>query len=128
MRKRDLQDLVQAYCVENEVRTRWKNDRPGSDWIRSFKRRWSHRVKVKKPSNIKRTRAKVGPADIRAFFERLRPNLAGIPPTHIFNYDESPIKDDPQAEDAFFSTGCKYYEQVEFSNRKNVKMKVKKCC
>jgi transposase-like protein len=35
MRKRDLQDLVQAYCVENEVRTRWKNDRPGSDWIRS---------------------------------------------------------------------------------------------
>jgi hypothetical protein len=111
MKKGDLQDLVQAYCVENDVTTRWVNSRPGVDWIRNFKRRWSHRVKVKKPSNIKRSRAKVSPDDIRSFFDRLAPNLEGIPPTHIFNYDESPIKDDPQAEDAFFSTGCKYYEQ-----------------
>jgi hypothetical protein len=112
MKKRDLQDLVQAYCVEKDVNTRWKDSRPGNDWIRNFKRRWSHRVKVKKPCNIKRSRAKVGPEEVRNFFDRLAPNLEGIPPTHIFNYDESPIKDDPQAEDAFFSTGCKYYEQA----------------
>jgi hypothetical protein len=108
MKKSDLQE---AYCVENDISTRWENSRPGIDWVRNFKRRWSHRVKLKKPSNIKRRRAQVGPKEVRSFFDRLSSNLEGIPPTHIFNYDESPIKDDPQAEDAFFSTGCKYFEQ-----------------
>jgi hypothetical protein len=49
------------------VKTRWENDMPGYDWIRSFKERWSHRVKVKRPSNIKRSRAKVSPDDIKGF-------------------------------------------------------------
>ncbi len=38
--------------------------------------------------------------------------MEGVPPTHIFNFDESPIKDDPGAEDAFFAMGQKYYEQA----------------
>ncbi len=82
------------------MKTRWENDRPGYDWIRSFDDRWHHRGKVKKLSNIKRSRAKVSPDDIKGFFERLKPNVEGIPPTHIFNCDESPIK-----EDAFFARG-----------------------
>jgi hypothetical protein len=104
--------LVQAYCIENDVKTRWEDSRPGKHWIRSFQKRWSHRVKVRRPSNIKRSRAQVSPADIRGFFERLGPNLEGIPPTHIFNYDESPIKDDPGAEEAFFGAKVKHSEQV----------------
>lgn len=93
--KRDLQKLVQSYCIENQVEVRWKDSKPGKDWIRNFQKRWSHMVKVRKPRNIKRSRAKVSPEAIRSFFERLSPNLENIPPTHIFNYDESPLKDDP---------------------------------
>jgi len=126
LKKRDLQDLVQSYCVTNSVKTRWENNRPGYDWIRSFKERWSHRVKVKKPSNIKRSRAKVSPDDIKGFFERLKPNVEGVPPTHIFNFDESPIKDDPGAEDAFFAKGQKYYEQV--MNHSKVGYSLMFCC
>jgi hypothetical protein len=37
LKKRDLHDLVQSYCITNSVKTRWENDRPGYDWIRSFK-------------------------------------------------------------------------------------------
>jgi hypothetical protein len=59
MRKKNLQDLVQAYCVENGIKTRWVNDRPAKDWVISFTKRWSHRVKVRKPTNIRRSRAKV---------------------------------------------------------------------
>jgi hypothetical protein len=59
MGKKKLQNLVQSYCVENNVDTRWKGHRPGKDWVRLFKKRWSHRVKVRKPTNIKRSRAKV---------------------------------------------------------------------
>jgi hypothetical protein len=59
MGKKKLQDLVQSYCVENNIRTRWENDRPARDWVRLFRRRWSHRVKVRRPTNIKCSRAKV---------------------------------------------------------------------
>lgn len=126
LKKRDLADLVQAYCVENEVKTRWDNSRPGKDWVRSFKDRWRHRVKVKKPSNIKRSRAKVSPDDLRGFFKRLKPNVEGVPATHLFNFDESPIKDDPGSEDAFFADGQKYYEQV--MNHSKVGYSIMFCC
>jgi hypothetical protein len=77
MRKRNLQDLVQNYCVENSVLTRWKNCRPAKDWVRSFRGRWSHRVKIRKPTNIRRSRAKVSPEEVTAFINRIRPNLEG---------------------------------------------------
>jgi hypothetical protein len=113
MRKRDLQDLVQSSCVENDVDTRWVDSRPGKDWVRNFRQRWRHRVKVRKPTNIKRSRAKVSPATMRAFFERIRPNLEGISGHNIYNYDETCFKDDPGAEDAFFGGDCKYYEKIQ---------------
>jgi hypothetical protein len=47
MRKRQLQDLVQCHCEEQGVKTRWENSRPGQAWVRTFRKRWSHRVKVK---------------------------------------------------------------------------------
>jgi hypothetical protein len=37
LKKRDLQDLVQTYCVTNSVKTSWENDRLWYDWISSFK-------------------------------------------------------------------------------------------
>jgi hypothetical protein len=116
-KKSDLQDLVQAYCVENDISTRWENSRPGIHWVHNFKSRWSHRDKVKKPPNIKRSREQVGLEEVQSFFDRLGPNLKGIPPTHIFNYNESPNKDDSQAEDSFFSTGCKYFEHEHLMDR-----------
>lgn len=116
---------MQAYCIEHDVKTRWDDNRPGKHWIRSFQKRWSHRVKLKKPSNIKRSRAKVSPEDIRKFFERLGPNLKDIPATHVFNYDESPMKDDPGAEEAFFGAKVKYSEQV--MNHSKVSVSVMFC-
>jgi hypothetical protein len=92
MRKRDLQDLVQAYCTEHCVKTNWVNHRPGRHWIRHFRRRWAHRVKVRKPSNIKRSRAKVSPETVKDFFKRIEPQLEGVPRYNIFNFDESPFQ------------------------------------
>jgi len=38
---------------------RWKNSRPKRDWVNGFRARWKGRVRVRKPRNIKRARAKV---------------------------------------------------------------------
>lgn len=126
MTKSKLQDLVQDYCEENSVETSWKDNRPGRHWIASFKRRWSDRIKVKKASNIKRSRARVSPADVQDFFHRLQPNIEGLPPTHIFNYDESPVKDDPGAEATFVSRKAKYHEQV--MNTSKLSYSLMFCC
>jgi hypothetical protein len=67
----------------------------GKDWVRNFQKRWRHKVKVRRPRNIKRCRAKVSPQDVRNFFTRLAPNLKDVPPSHIFNYDETNLRDDP---------------------------------
>lgn len=95
MRKKDLQDIVQGYCISQSVNTRWVNDRPGKDFIRNFMMRHKRELKLRRPTNIKRTRAAVSPTIVRAFFERLAPNVEGIPDTHLFNYDETNLRDDP---------------------------------
>jgi hypothetical protein len=126
MTRRQLQDLVQVYCVENNVVTKWTDDRPGKGWLRKFKKRWSHRVKVRKPTNIKRSRAKVSPDTVRAFHAEIAPNLEGVPSTNIFNYDETGFKDDPGSEDAFFGGSCKIYERVR--NHSKTTVSVMFCC
>lgn len=95
MNKRDVQLLVQAYCLEHGVETRWQDSKPGKDWIINFQKRWQHEVKLRKPRHIKRSRAEVSPDIIRSFFEQLRPNVEGVRPAHIFNYDETNLRDDP---------------------------------
>ncbi len=92
MRKSDLQNLVQAYCVENNIETRWKNHRPAREWCRLFLKRWNHEVKLRRPTNIKRSRARVSPQIIQDFFARAGPNLEGIPASHIINYDETNLQ------------------------------------
>jgi hypothetical protein len=126
MNKKDLQNFVQAYVVENNIQTRWPDGRPGKDWVRSFTRRWRHKVKVKKPSNIKRCRAKVSPQMLKDFFANLTPNLEDVDAAHFFNYDESNLKDDPGADDCFFAGNSKYYEQVR--NHSKTSISIMFCC
>lgn len=104
MKKRDVRLLIQSYCIENSIETRWKDSKPGTDWVRSFQRRWSHKVKVRKPTNIKRCRAKVSPEIVREYFSNLQPNVEGIPPSHIYNYDETNLKDDPGKQQYWYCT------------------------
>ena len=68
---------------------------------------------MRRPTNIKRSRAKVSAQDIKEFMERVRPNLENVPRTHIFNYDETPIRDDPSTEEAFFAVGTRHCERVQ---------------
>ena len=67
---------------------------------------------MRRPTNIKRSRAKVSAKDIKEFMERVKPNLEGVPRTNIFNYDETPIRDDPSTEEAFFSADTRHCERV----------------
>lgn len=109
MNKRDVQLLVQAYCIEHGVETRWKDSKPGKDWVINFQRRWKNEVKLRKPRHIKRSRAQVSPRIIREFFTHLGPNVEGVRPAHFFNYDETNLKDDPGR----YSSHTFYYRYLQ---------------
>ena len=94
--------------------------------MRSFQARWRHRVKVRKPTNIKRSRAKVSAGDVKAFIQRIKPELEGVPRYCIFNFDESPFCDNPAAEDAFFGSKAKHCEKVQ--NHSKTSFSVMFCC
>ena len=81
---------------------------------------------MRKPTNIRQSRAKVTPAAVRAFFEKIQPNLEGVTPDCIFNYDESPFCDDPGAEAAFFALRTRHCEQIQ--NHSKTSFSVMFCC
>ena len=67
----------------------------GDDWIRNFKKRTQ--CKTTAAANFKPSRAAVTAEDVNIFFDNIE-NAIGddaIPPTHIFNYDETNFKDEP---------------------------------
>ncbi len=85
MNNRDVQLLVQSYCIEHSLETRWVNSMPGKDWIINFQKRWKDQVKLKNPRHIKRSRAQVSPQTICEFFQHLGPNVEGVAAKHFFN-------------------------------------------
>lgn len=109
--KRHLRDMVKDYLDKNRV-TRFKDNRPGRMWVKGFLARHKERVTIKKPKNIRRSRAAVSPDDIREYHNNLTRELEGIPPSNIFNCDESCLQDDPSAHKCIFSKGVRYPEQA----------------
>jgi hypothetical protein len=89
----------------------FKDNRPGKKWVHAFLKRNKEHVVIRKPTNIRRCRAAVSPAQIRAYFANLEKEVQGVPPSHIFNCDESCMRDDPSAKSAFFKKGVRYPEQ-----------------
>jgi hypothetical protein len=108
--KRHLRDMVKNSLDRKDRSTRFPNNRPGLKWSRHFVKRHSDRIVVRRASNIRRSRAAVSPDDIRAYFANLAVELEGIPPTHIFNCDETNLADNPSAEKCIFVKGVKYPE------------------
>nr|CAH7712405.1 unnamed protein product [Callosobruchus chinensis] len=63
-------------------------------------------------ANIKRSRASVSRDDIKNYFDHLRTTLQDIPPSNVFNYDETNVQDDPGKKKMLFRRGTKYPERV----------------
>lgn len=113
LRKCDLQDIVQEYVTEHDIHTRFPRGRPGREWCRYFLRRHRHEVKIRRPTNIRRSRAQVSPDIVKAYHEKLSNTIRDIPPVHIFNYDETNLRDDPGSEAAFFHVNHRHCEKVQ---------------
>jgi len=108
----DLKLSIKTYLDSKGVRvSRFKNNTPGDDWVSGFLKRHPE-LSVKVSSKIKKSRAKITADDINDYMDRLENNLAGIPPSRIYNYDETNHTDDPGNKKVLCKRGTKYVEQI----------------
>lgn len=96
---------------------KFKNNTPGPDFVESFLKRHKEVLSSRMCQNIKRSRAAVSPEIINAYFDELEKELKDVPPSHIINYDETNLCDDPGKRKLIFRRGCKYPERVINSSK-----------
>jgi len=103
--------MVKSY-LDKRRETAFKNNKPGRGWMRGFLARHKDKIVIRKPTNIRRCRAAVSPDEIKAYFVNLEKELCDVPPSRIFNCDETAMRDDPGSEQCVFKKGVRYAEQV----------------
>ena len=95
-----LKDYIERFVTINRSRaTRFRNGRPGKDWVSGFLRRHPE-LKQRRAHAISAAKAwGTTPAKLREFFDRLKPLLKSDGPDYcapdcILNYDETALGDD----------------------------------
>lgn len=89
----------------------FKDNLPGYEWTRLFLKRHVN-LSVRMSSNIKKVRAQVGAAEINNYMDNLSVALKDIPPSRIWNYDETNLSDDPGNKKVICKRGAKYVEKI----------------
>ena len=120
--KFDLRMLAKTYLdSEGRQLKQFPNNFPSNDWAEAFLIRNKNSLTQRTSQNIKRSRAKITSKKVSEYFENLRSTLqisdAPVPSTHIFNYDESNLCDDPGSKKCIFQRGVKYPERVRDSSK-----------
>lgn len=106
--KSEIQVLVKGYC-DRKLFNRFKNNNlPSEDWVDSFMKR--RNLVTRAAGNIKRARAAVSEEVVREFFNNIE--HLQLEPTHIWNYDETNLTDDPGSKPVVVRRGTKRVENV----------------
>lgn len=118
----EVMDLVEVYIKSNNIKSRFKNGRPGEDWWLSFKKR--HHLSIRKPEPLEHTRnTQTNPFTVYGFFDLLEAtiselNLAGKP-QQIWNCDETSFCHDPNKTKVVSEKGKICHRYTAGSGREN---------
>lgn len=116
----DLRFIAKAYLNrQGKIVREFKDNLPGRDWAKCFLRRLPILTK-RFASNIKRARAAVTDETITDYITNLEHFLIDdglVPPSNIYNYDETNMSDDPGRKKVICRRGCKYPERVMNSTK-----------
>lgn len=109
----DLRLIVKHY-LDSRGKTvkRFNNNMPGRDYAIGFLKRHKNSLSFRMCQNIKRARAQISPDIIKDYFDKLRDELIDVPPSHIINFDETNLSDDPGRKKIITKRGCKYPQRV----------------
>lgn len=108
-----LRLIIKGY-LDRQGRTvsKFKDNLPGKEFATGFMRRHKENLAVRLCQNIKRSRARVSPDIINEYFDNIEETLKDIPASHIVNYDETNLSNDPGRSKIITKRGCKYPERI----------------
>lgn len=118
----DLRMAVKVYLDKKGVNVKqFANNCPGQEWCYSFLKR--HKDLTQRFScNIKKKRAAISEETIRSYLSNLEKEVDGVPPSNIFNYDETNLTDDPGNKKIITKRGMKYPERVMNSSKASISL------
>ena len=120
----DVRKLVQDYLNSTGKNSRWLDNYPGEDWAYGFVKRRKD-LSNRMSNLIKRSRAALSREQVKEFIENYTRVAADVPPSNVFNYDETNLTEDPGAKKALYRRGVKYAEKV--SNHSKSSLSVMFC-
>ena len=108
MNFQDPKILISSYLNKQRRRElRFQNNVAGDDWIRAFIKR--RKLTQRCVSNIKRKRAEISKDALKRYFTNLEEELKDVPPTNIWNYNETNLTDDPGKKKAITRRGYSHF-------------------
>lgn len=127
--REEVLDIVQMYVTNNNIKTRFKNGRPGEDWYLSFSKR--HNLSIKKPQGVEYTRmGQINPFVIYGFYDILSKTMEELnlcnKPHLIYNLDESSFCHDPSKLKIVGARGVKSTRMISSPGRENTSALI--CC
>ena len=113
-----MKETIKRYLdARGENSKVFKNNRPGDDFITSFKERYKKELSSRLADNMKLNRD-ISKEAVKLFYDNLEQELEGVPPENIFNFDETAMVDDPGKVKVFVGKKQKYvYRRVNFSKQ-----------
>ncbi|CAH2019297.1 unnamed protein product [Acanthoscelides obtectus] len=114
---RELRHIIKNYLSRcgREVKT-FQDNLSGQDWTNAFIIRHPE-ISIRFAENIKRTRAAVDEPLLRSFFENLAGELKDVPPSNVWNFDETNLTDDPGKKKVLVKKGTKYPKLLEMHQK-----------
>lgn len=117
MTRRDIRLLVKSYLDrKGKIIRTFKDNLPGSEWFYTFFQR-QNILTERFAQNIKRCRANITKEMIQEYFQNLEETLEGVEPTHVVNYDETNLTDDPGRQKVLCRRGSKRVEMIVDSSK-----------
>lgn len=114
----DLRYFAKGYLdKQGKIVERFSNNLPGVEWAVSILKRHKNSYGQRLTTNIKRSRATVGRGSLNKYFDNLEIEIKEVPPSHIFNYDETNMADDPGNKRCVYRRGVKHPEKIMNSSK-----------
>lgn len=118
----ELRQIIKQYLNRcgRTVRA-FNNNTPARDWTRNFLKR-NPILSERFAENIKRNRASINIETIQNFISNLEEELRNVPETHIWNFDETNITDNPGQAKVIVKKGCKYPEKIRNASKTSISL------
>lgn len=120
--KKEVSILIAEYIRRNGIITPFKNDVPGDDWFRGFRKR--NNMSLKKPQSVEFARRKAcNPFTVYHYFDLLEQAQQELGLTHkpknIYNLDETSFCNDPSKSKAMGQKGYRSTRTTSSPGRDN---------